>query len=130
MALTFPLLKFGSVYATSNGLVGGDRAICEVSGLPAIDDAIGGDKALDFTFYPQVQELKDVEITITFPLIDSTLGDSIRDVVQAAIGSTFTLDIDCDLGTFAYTAKPKSCTFKPSILPGKWADFEIVVCCT
>jgi hypothetical protein len=130
--ITYPLIQFGTVYATDDNLSTGTRYICEVDGLPALTDAIGGTKAIDGTFYPQYQALKDIEVTVKFPLIDTTKGDAIRDVVQAAItgSTTYALNITSDLGTFTFTAKPKSVTFDQSILPSKWANLTIVSYCT
>lgn len=128
MAITYPLIEFSSgVFATDTGLVGGSRFLCSIEGLYAITEEIQSIRALDRTVYNQYQAVKDTLITIVFPLIDTTRGDAIRDVVQGAItgNTTYTLNITGDLGTFTFTAKPAPTTFQQSILPGKWADFRI-----
>jgi hypothetical protein len=132
MALTYPLIQIGTVYATDDNLSTGTRYIAEIEGLYALTDLIQSTRAIDGTIYNQYQTVKDVEITVRFPLIDSTKGDAIRDVVQAAItgSTTYALNITSDLGTFTFTAKPKSVTFEQSILPSKWANLTIVSYCT
>jgi hypothetical protein len=130
--ITYPLIQFGTEYCTDDNLSTGTRYICEVEGLYALTDLVQSTRAIDGTIYNQYQTVKDVEITVRFPLIDSTKGDAIRDVVQAAItgSTTYALNITSDLGTFTFTAKPKSVTFEQSILPSKWANLTIASYCT
>jgi hypothetical protein len=130
--ITYPLIQFGSVYATDNNASNGIRYISNIEGLYALTDNVGTQRALDGTIYSQIQAVKDVEIIITFPLIDTTKGDAIRDVVQAAVtgNTTYALNITSDAGTFTFTAKPNTCTFEQSILSGKWSNFRISQFCT
>ena len=130
--ITYPLLQFGTVYATEDNLSSGTRYICTVDGLYALTETIQSVRAIDGTIYNQYQTVKDVPIKITFPLIDSTKGDAIRDVVQTAItgNTTYALNITSDLGTFTFTAKPGPVTFEQSILPGKWLNLQITAYCT
>jgi hypothetical protein len=130
--ITYPLVQFGSVYATDDNLSSGNRYICTVEGLYALTDLTQSIRAIDGTIYNQYQTVKDVEIVVRFPLIDTTKGDAIRDVVQNAItgATTYALNITADLGTFTFTAKPGSVTFEQSILPGKWANLVITQFCT
>ena len=132
MAITYPLIQIGSVYATIDNLSSGTRYISQVEGLYALIDNVQSSRALDGTVYNQYQTVKDVPVTITFPLIDSTKGDAIRDVVQAAItgDTTYALNITADLGTFTFTAKPGSVTFEQSIIPSHWANLRILSYCT
>ena len=132
MSVTYPLIEFGSgVYATSDGTNTGSRAICNIEGLAAyqLTDNVGSQRALDGTIYNQYQAVKDVPISITFPLMDTTRYDAIRDVVQAAITglTTFTLNITGDLGTFTFTAKPQPNPIgvEQSILSSKVANFTV-----
>lgn len=133
MAVTYPLIEFGSgVYATSDGTSTGSRSICTVEGLYALTENIGSERALDGTIYNQYQTVKDTLVTITFPLITTTRGDALRDVVQAAItgSTTYALNITADLGSFTFTAKPGSVTFEQSVLSGYWANLVISQYCT
>lgn len=125
--ITYPLIQFGSVYATSDNTNTGTRYISQIEGLYALTDTIQSIRALDGTIYNQYQAVKDTLITITFPLIDSTKGDAIRDVVQAAItgATTYALNITADLGTFTFTAKPGNVTFEQTIVPSHWANLKI-----
>ena len=127
MSVTYPLIQFGSVYATSDNNSSGTRYISNIEGLYALTDNIGVQRALDGTIHSQYQTVKDTEIKIRFPLIDATKGDAIRDVVQAAATglTTYSLNITADLGTFTFTAKPGPVTFEQSILSGKWANFTV-----
>jgi hypothetical protein len=130
--ITYPLIQFGTEYCTDDNLSTGTRYICEVEGLYALTDLVQSTRAIDGTIYNQYQAVKDVEVTVRFPLIDSTKGDAIRDVVQAAItgATTYALNITSDLGTFTFTAKPKSVTFEQSILPDKWSNLTLIQYCT
>lgn len=130
--ITYPLIQFGSVYATDDNLSSGTRYISTIEGLYALTDNVGVQRALDGTIYNQYQAVKDVLIAVTFPLIDTTKGDAIRDVAQAAIAglTTYALNITSDLGTFTFTAKPGSVTFEQSILSGKWSSLRITQYCT
>jgi hypothetical protein len=133
MAITYPLVKYGaSLYATSTGLVGGTRYICTIEGLNLLTEKVGGISALDLTRYPQYQTAKPL-VSITYPLMDTAMFDSIRDVVQAAItgSTTFAWDITCDLGTFTFTATPAedAVTAEQSILSGYVADFTVRAYC-
>lgn len=109
--ITFPLIQYGSVFSTDDNLSTGTRYIVIVEGLEAyqLAEAVGAERALDGTIYLQYQTLKDVPITITFPRIDVTKYDAIRDVIQTAItgNTTFALNITGDMGTFTFTAKPQ-----------------------
>jgi hypothetical protein len=128
MAVTYPLIEFGTgVYATSDGTNTGSRAICTIEGLYPITETIQSIRALDGTIYNQYQAVKDTLVTIIFPLITSTRGDALRDVVQTAISgnTTYALNITGDLGTFTFTAKPSSVTFEQSILSGYWSNLRI-----
>lgn len=106
--ITFPLIQYGSVFSTDDNLSTGTRYIVIVEGLEAyqLAEAVGAERALDGTIYLQYQTLKDVPITITFPRIDVTKYDAIRDVIQTAItgNTTFALNITGDMGTFTFTA--------------------------
>ena len=132
MSITYPLIQVGTVFCTDDNLSTGTRYIVEVEGLYALTDTIQSVRAIDGTIYNQYQAVKDVPITVRFPLIDETKGDAIRDVIQTAItgNTTYALNITSDLGTFTFTAKPGSCTFEQSILPDKWANLEILSYCT
>lgn len=132
MAVTYPLVQVGTVYATDDNLSTGDRYICEIEGLYALTDLVQSIRAIDGTIYNQYQTVKDVPVTVRFPLIDTTKGDAIRDVVQGAItgSTTYALNITADLGTFTFTAKPGSVTFEQSILPSKWANLVLTQFCT
>ena len=131
MAITYPLIKFGSVYATEDNLSSGNRYIATVEGLEQyqLTDAVNVSRALSNKAYIQYQTIQDVPISVLFPLIDTTKYDAIRDVVQAAITglTTFTLDITGDLGTFTFVAKPNvNCIqVEQSILSGKVANFRV-----
>lgn len=111
MAITYPLIQFGSVYSTADNLSGGTRYIVVIQGLDGyqLTDNVQAIRALDGTIYNQYQTVKDVPITITFPRIDTTKYDAIRDVMQAAITgeTTFALNVTGDMGTFTFTAKPQ-----------------------
>ena len=111
MAITYPLIQYSTVYATNDNLSSGTRYIAIVEGLEnyQLAENVGAVRALDRTIYNQYQAVKDVPITITFPRIDTTKYDAIRDVIQAAItgNTTFALNITGDLGTFTFTAKPQ-----------------------
>ena len=131
MAITYPLLEFGSgVYATSTGGVGGDRLICTVEGLNVVAEEIGGISALDFTRYSQYQTAKPL-VTVTFPLVPVARFDAIRDVVQAAMAgnTTYAFNVTADLGTFTFTATPDSCTAEQSILSGYVSNFKVSAYC-
>jgi hypothetical protein len=136
MAITYPLLKFGSVYATDTGLVGGTRYISEIDGLDQfqVTDKIGTTAALDLTRYSQYQAVKDGLVVVRFPLQETADFTAIKGVIQTAITglTTFTLDITCELGTFTFTAKPAEDPVKPqlSILTGKVAAVEFRQYCT
>ena len=135
MALAYHLIKFGTVYATDNNLVGGTRYISSIEGLDdyQLTDTVQNTRALDLTVYNQYQAVKDMPISVVFPLIDTTKYDAIRDVIQAAITglTTFALEITGDAGTFTFTAKiaQNPIEFDVSNLPGKLANvrFNLLV---
>lgn len=135
--MIYPLLEFGSgVYATDTGGSGGVRYISEIEGLEnyQVSDNIGSIRALDGTIYSQLQAVKDVLVTITFPLIDTTKYGAIKTVIQTAItgATTFTLNITSDMGNFTFTAKPaeNAVSIEQSILSGKVVNFRIRAYCT
>jgi hypothetical protein len=137
MAITYPLTKFGaSLYATSTGLIGGDRYICTIEGLDAfkVTDQVNVVRALSNKAYIQYQAILDMPVSITYPLMDTTTGASIIAVVQAAITglTTFALDITGDAGTFTFTAKPAEnpISFEQSIISGMWSNFTVRANCT
>lgn len=135
--MIYPLIEYGSgVYATSNGTSGGDRYISEIEGLEAyqLAEVVGTNRALDGTIYSQYQTVKDTLITISFPLMETSRFDAIRDVIQAAItgNTTFTLNITSDMGNFTFTAKPAEnpIELSQSILSGKVANVAFRQYCT
>ena len=87
MAITYPLIQYGSVYSTDDNLSSGTRYIAIVEGLEnyQLAENVGATRALDGTIYNQYQAVKDVPLTVTFPRIDTTKYDAIRDVIQTAI---------------------------------------------
>jgi hypothetical protein len=128
--MIYPLIKFGSVYATEDNMSSGTRYIAIVEGLEGyqLTDNVQTERALDGTIYNQYVPVKDVPVSVTFPLIDVTKYDAIRDVIQAAITglTTYSLDITSDAGTFTFTAKPAEnpITFQTTNLSGKLANVK------
>ena len=137
MSVLYPLIEYGSgVYATSDGLIGGDRCISEITGLEVyqLAETVGTQRALDGTIYSQYQTVKDTLITIRFPLMTTARYDALRDVVQAAItgNTTYALNITSDMGNFTFTAKPAEnpISISQSILSGYVANVEFRQYCT
>ncbi len=131
MSVTYPLIEFGSgIFATDTGGTGGNRLICEITGLNIVAEEIGGITALDFTRYAQYQTAKPL-VTVTFPLVPTARFDAIRDVFQAAMtgNTTYAFNVTADIGTFTFTATPNSCTAEPSILSGYVSNFQISAFC-
>lgn len=116
MALTYPLIQFGSVYATSDNTNTGTKYIAEIEGLDvlALTHTIQSIKAIDGTVYNQYQGVKDDLIVVRFSRMDFSKFDAIRDVINTAIAgaTTYTLNITVNGESFTFTAKPAGITYK------------------
>jgi hypothetical protein len=118
MQIGYPLVQFGSVYLTNDGLVSGERYIAFVDGLDdlALTDNIGNIRAIDGTIYLQYQAKKDTEIKVRIPKMDWAKFDAVRDVIQTAVTgeTTYTLNITVNGEAFTFTAKPGGISYDPS----------------
>ena len=125
MALDFyNLIKFGSsLYLTEDGLSTGTRLISTVTGLEAfqLDSRVQTIKALSGKAYQQYSDVVDAPLTITVPLIETSMHNSIVAVMQAAITglTTFQLVINGEFGNLSFNAKPDSVSFSGEYQNGK-----------
>jgi len=113
----FYKVQIGSIYVTSDGMTGGTRAIAEVDGLDAFEMAVSGTevmgqdiKALSGKVYTNLREtVIDAPITITFPLLTTSIKTSIQGVLNSylATPTPFTLVFTGTPGTFTGTGRPR-----------------------
>ena len=123
----FNLIQFGdTLYITSTQGSGGVRYISEVSGTDVFEfDTIGNDlTALDGTVYTQAIAIIDAPITIRFPLLETSMRDAIKAVIQNYQSNPipFTLGLTGDPGTYTFTAKPAG---KPLEYPGTFQNGKL-----
>lgn len=134
--MIFPLVEFvsgmTSVFLTSDNTSTGTRYICSVEGLEkfALTDNIGIQRALDGTVYSQLQPVKDEEVIVRIPRSDFAKFDAIRDLINGAISTTYSLNITQNGESFTFTAKPGGVTYKPTILVTTVEDVAITQYCT
>lgn len=105
------LIQIGNEYLTDDTSSTGDKAINTIAGMDkfGIGQAAGHNKALDGTVYTQFQAIKDAEVTISVPKMESSVYDAIRDVFTAWIATPtdFTFNVTGVPENFSGTAKPR-----------------------
>lgn len=109
----FNLIQIGSIYITSNGLVGGSRCKTEVDGLNPLRLSRRSSiiKAIDGTPYRQLSEsVKGIDFDITIDWMAKTVYDNIIGLFDDSNedGTFIAVSVDGDTGTYSVNAIPQA----------------------
>lgn len=130
----FYAVKFGTVYLTDTGLVGGQPCRTDVTGLDGLQTPYAGNviKAADNTPYTFLQPFdgRGVELKIAPYVLSSAIIASLQSVINAALAGNTTINVtlDGDTGSYDLECVPNfrpDGSIKPLEYSGKFFNGQI-----